>query len=117
MDSQDEKDANGIIKLNIIETWIQGVLVLVCLSTNIASFAYIKLKLEINSRVAKILKFDTAFKIGFTSMSVIGFFRIIFLGHRDLNACSLGILPLVASFVGSYIFPAATSLIRLLTEN
>ncbi len=110
MKSGSEQESNA--KWEWFEIATHPVIAGICLVTNIASYFYIERRLEVNTRVANILKLDTAFKILLMTLAEIGFVQIIVFDQRDLDSCSLALLPFLASLTGSYMFPAATSIIR-----
>ncbi len=91
---------------------LQGSLVYGCLLSSIVCSLYIKTKLEVNPFVKRILMLDTMSKIILMSVGIVGHFKTFVVGQRDLYSCSLAILPNLATSVGSYVYPAAMSLIR-----
>ena len=86
----------------------------ICLGilTNCLSLIYIKFKLQINPKVEQLLTYDTVWKIMLLSLSLVFYILTITFGTRDFYSCSNLLLPLVASYMGSFVFPLAISMIR-----
>ncbi len=105
---------NSTIKTGLSSGYIliHGLLTYCALFSNVVCFAFIKWKLEINPYVKTILTLDVQSKLFLLTIAAAGHFRAFIMGHRDLYSCSLAILPNAIATVGSYVFPAAMSVIR-----
>ncbi len=83
----------------------QGILLNIGIVSNLASMLFVYFKLELNPYVKKILLCDTFSKVMLMSVANAGFITLFILDARSLYTSSLAILPNLASFVGSYIYP------------
>ncbi len=95
----------------------QGIFLNVGIVANLVSMLFIFFKLELNPYVKRILICDTFSKVMLLSVANAGFISLFVLDARGLYTCSLAILSNLASFVGSYIYPAAMSVIRYHMAN
>ena len=93
-------------------TVTNGLLLSLSLLTNLGSLIYIKIWLKINHYVATILTLETVFKLVLMLLALIGFCVMEHGNLRTFQLCSFHILPILASFMASYLFPSATSVIR-----
>ncbi len=80
--------------------------------TNLVSLICIQLKLKINGYIATILTLDTVFKALLMATSMFGYYVVEVEGYRNLQTCSLYLLPALAAYLTCYIFSSATSIIR-----
>ena len=82
------------------------------LITNMLSLLYIKLKLNINEHIARILTLDSLNKLVLLSLTLVAFVLIHIGGIRNLYTCSLFTLAGFISYSASFMFPAATAVVR-----
>ncbi len=92
--------------------WVTGIFLPLGFLTNVISLLYIRLRLEVNSHIAKILTMDTTFKVAASAVSMIGFLTIEVGNICSLTTCSLHILPILASLYSSYFFQPAVAVVR-----
>ncbi len=91
---------------------VQGILLCSALVTNLASLAYVRLKLKLNTYLLKILTFHLSVVVIAITTAMIGYTLLFIYDIRNLYTCTLYPLPSFASFDSAYLFSAAISVIR-----
>ncbi len=93
-------------------TIVRGCLFVCALMTNLGSLAYVRLKLKLNRHLLNILTLHLIVVISGLLLTILGYCLVDIGEVRNLYTCSLFNLPTFATFVSSYLFPAAIAVIR-----
>ncbi len=75
---------------------------------------FVQFGLKINQYIQVILSLDTIVNMALLTMSWTGYINVHVLDKRTLISCSLYLLPILAAYIASFLFPAATAVIRYL---
>ncbi len=84
---------------------LHGIILPIGLITNLVSLIFIKVKLKINYYVHLLLMLATGFKLTFLLISSLGYFAATILNERNLYTCSAFLMPILAGYTGSFVFP------------
>ncbi len=91
---------------------IQGALFVFTLGTNLASLAYVNVKLKLNAHLLHVLKLHLYVVVVGILGTIVGYSLVDIFGVYHLYTCSLYFLPGFAVFVSSYLFPTAIAVLR-----